>query len=357
MKQERLKSIEFLRGFFVLMVMVWHTRYLPWFSGDDDILKSDHAVEFFFLLSGLLMGMHTEKPMHGNLSRDCRHFIWHKIKSFYPMYLLAVVFDLLTRGLLGDHSVKCEELGYYIWDLLLLREAGFHGSFMTSTAIGSSWYLMAMTLAMAVLYPFLRANKDAFLHILAPLLVLSLYGWFSQTKGMLYFTLAFEHGVSLGLLRAIAGVSLGCLCYQVCVYLRRLEWNRFRLIRIVATLAECLAIYTLVYFSVNYKAGQYDFFCILMGMLLLIAEFGGFGLLNDLLKKTRTAWIGSFTLALYISHFTWIYVLIDLEPAWSREIGVAVFFGAAVLTAIGLMWTLKGIRWLLKQAEMKRVYE
>ena len=347
MKRERVNSIEIWRVFFVCMVLIWHTKYLPWSTAENQILRSAHGVDFFLLLSGYLMAKHAERPQEAGLGKDSLQFILHKIGSFYPMYLLAVIFDLLSRWLVAGYTVEPEKLRFYVWDLLLLREAGLHGETLTTTAIGSSWYLMAMVLAMALLYPMLRANKDVFLRILAPLITVFLYGWFSQVKGMLYFTLKFEHGVSLGLLRAVAGICLGCVCYQLAANLRRTGWNRNRLIRAAATLAELAAVYSVVHCSIRYKAGPLDFVCVLLEALLLISEFGGFSLLSDLAEKVKLGWVGSFTLALYISHFTWIYILIRRKPDWSREEGLAVFFAAAILTAIGFVWLQKGIRRML----------
>ena len=347
MKTERVKSIEIWRIFFVCMVVVWHTRYLFWIPEEERILRSGHAVDFFLLLSGFLMAKHSEKPMTGKLGKDSLNFLLHKVKGFYSIYLLAIVFALIGRWLFTGYTVEPEDLRFYIWDLLLLRETGLHGNSLVLTAVGASWYLMAMMLAMAVLYPLLRKNRDVFLHIIAPLLTVFLYGWFCQTKGKIYFTMAFDHGVSLGILRAVAGISFGCVCYLICEKIKPLAWSRRRPVRIAATLTVLFIAFAIILCSVRHKAGYSDFLCILLEALLLISEFCGLSLLNDVIRKWRVGWIGSFSLSLYLSHFTWIAILNDLEPAWPKGIGLLTYFATSIVTAIGFVWIRKGIGWVL----------
>ena len=106
MKTNRVKSIELWRLFFAVLVLIWHTRYLPWFFDEKRILMSAHATDFFLLLSGFLMAKYAEKPLHGTLGEDCWHFILGKIGKFYPMYLLAIVFDLLSRWIATGNTVE-----------------------------------------------------------------------------------------------------------------------------------------------------------------------------------------------------------------------------------------------------------
>ena len=305
------------------------------------------------MLSGYLMAKKSEKPLNGTLGEDSWKFIIHKIKGFYPMYLLAVVFNLICRYALTDYAAKADEFRYYVWDLLMLRVAGLHGETMPDTVVGATWYLMAMILAMAVLYPMLRANKDVFLHIIAPLLSVFLYGWFSQLFGKIYWSLDFYRGVCLGLLRAIAGISLGCVIYLVCQRLKAVAFKRIKLIQIIATAVELYIAVFIITTSIQEKNGQIDFICVLLEAVLLVIEFGGFSLINEAVKNWRIGWIGNFTMALFLCHFTWVYVLVDLDPDWPRGGGLTVYFGAAILTAIGFVWIMKGIRRLLAWAKAR----
>ena len=350
MKLNRVKSIELWRLFFAVLVLIWHTRYLPWFYGDKGILLSGHAADFFLLLSGFLMAKHAEKPLHGTLGEDSWYFILHKIGRFYPMYLLAIVFSLVSNWIATGNTLTFGALSYYVWDLLLLRPAGLQGSVMTGTAIGASWYLMAMILAMAVLYPMLRTNKDVFLHIVAPLVTVFLYGWFSQIYGCItLFTVTFEHGVSTGLLRAIAGVSFGCTCYQISENLKMAKWKRPMLPRIVTTLLEAYAVYVIVLFSVKYKAGPPDFICILLEAVILVGEFSGLSLLNSVAGKLRTGWIEGFTLALYVCQCTWLELIGGMNLNLTPGAGLALYFGVTLLTAVVFVWLIKCLRWLLSR--------
>ena len=353
MKTNRVKSIELWRLFFAVLVLIWHTRYLPWFFDEKRILMSAHATDFFLLLSGFLMAKNAEKPLHGTLGEDCWHFILGKIGKFYPMYLLAIVFDLLSRWIATGNTVETGALSFYAWDLLLLRAAGLHGSVMPGTAIGASWYLMAMVLAMAVLYPLLRANRDVFLHVLAPLVSMFLYGWFSQVKGSISFTMAFDHGVSMGLLRAIAGICLGCVCYQLCENMKQSQWKWSRRLRVGMTLLELFAAFVIVYFSITYGAGQTDFICILLAAVILVGEFSGLSLIHTAAQKLRTDWIASFTLALYVCQCTWLELIGNMDLNVTPGVGLVLFIGASAITAVAFVWAIKGIRWFLARTKTR----
>ena len=217
MKANRVKSIDLWRLLFIFMIVIAHTNYLFWFwpGNGPEMLQAWNCFDFFFLLSGFVMAKQSEKPLKGTLGEDSWSYILKRIKSFYPMYLLAVVFDLLSRWLLTGYTVEPGSLCFYIWDLLLLRATGLRGTFMLDTAVGGAWYLMTVVLAMTVLYPIMRAKKDVFLHVLAPLLAAFLFGWFSQVYGKANYAMQFDNGVCLGLLRAIAGVCFGCVFYTL----------------------------------------------------------------------------------------------------------------------------------------------
>ena len=345
MKSSRIKSIELWRVFFIIMVVVHHSNYLPGFRGGNELFRSWYSVNFFFMLSGYLMAKRSEKPLEGTLGEDSWKFIFHKIKGFYPMYLMAVILNLVLRCSLTDFEQYSKVFKYYLWDLLLVRAAGITGA--TGAAVAPTWYLMAMMLAMAILYPLMKKNKDVFLCVLAPLLTVFLFGWFSQVYGVAFFAMVFEHGVCLGLIRAIAGISLGCVVYLICQKLKTLTFKRIKLIRIVATLAELLIALFLVMTSIREFNGQIDFVCIFLEALLLLIEFGGFSLINDAVKNWRIGWIGNFTMALFLSHYIWVSVLVDMKPEWPGGVTLAVYFGASILSSIALIWIMKGIRRLI----------
>ena len=331
------------------MVVIHHSGILPWFSGGNELFKSWYSVNFFFMLSGYLMAKRSEKPLEGTMGEDSWKFIFHKIKGFYPMFLLAVVLNMVLRCSITDYEKYSEMFKFFVWDLLLVRAAGVTGG--VGASIAPTWYLMAMITAMAILYPLMRKNKDVFLRILAPLLTVFLFGWFSQIFGKVYYAMTFEHGVCLGLLRAIAGISLGCVIYLLCQRLKTVDFKHIRLVRITATVIELLIAVFIVVTSIQEKNGQIDFICILLEAVLLLIEFGGFSLINDAVKNWRIGWIGNFTMALFLCHYTWVYILIDLEPDWPGGVALAVYFGAAILHAVALVWIMKGIRRLIAWAK------
>lgn len=340
--KKKIQSVDILRLFFSFMVVLWHSRYLNKCS-EHQLLLSDHAVEFFFLLSGYLMARHTEKPLQGTLGRDTWAFLKRKIGSFYLVFLIAFVMNVIIRIIINKITISRLSFSFFLWDLLLLRETGLQGPFNTGTTIGSSWYLMAMILAMAILYPLLRKKTDFFLHVIAPLASILIYGWFSETHGNLYYTLQFENGISLGTLRAIADISMGCFCYTLCSKLKDRKIQESVPVKTLITICELCCLCAVVYFSRCYSAGQTDFLCVVFIMIILVGEFGELSFLNRFCLLVKTGWIREFSLSLFISHFICITVVNYINLPLSRNKTLLLYFGLAVIQAVCIVWIKKGI--------------
>ena len=343
--KKRIQSVDILRLLFSVLVVLWHSRYLNR-CGEHQLLLSDHAVEFFFLLSGYLMARHVEKPMQGTLGRDTWAFLKKKIGSFYPVYLIAFVLNVIIRIIINRITASRLSFSFFLWDILLLRETGLQGPFDTGTVIGSSWYLMAMILAMAILFPLLRKKTDFFLHVIAPLVSVLIYGWFSETHGNLYYTLQFENGISLGTVRAIADILMGCFCYTLCSKLKDRKIQEAVPVKTLITICELCCLCAVIYFSRCYSAGQTDFLCVVFIMIILVGEFGEISYLNRFCSLVRTGWIREFSLALYISHFTCITVVNYMNYPLSRNKTLLLYFGLAVIQAVCIVWIKIGIKYL-----------
>ncbi|MBR2717087.1 MAG: acyltransferase family protein, partial [Oscillospiraceae bacterium] len=307
MKTQRIKSVELWRLLFTVLVVLWHVKALPWCTEETRILCSGHSVDFFFLLSGWLMAARGMKqPPDGPVGAGTWRFLRDKLRSIYPTYIFALLFDIAARALLTvRHRVTWSAAAGYIWDLLFLRAAGL-GRASGDTAVGAAWYLSAMLLGMLLLYPLLLRFRDRFLRLMAPAAAILLYGWFFAAHGHLYFTLNFENGICLGLLRGIAGLCLGCVCYMLDRVLKEALPRPGRALRLLATGAEVLPVLAVICLSRLFEPSRADFLCVLLEGVTLTAAFSGMSFLTELTAKLRTDWIGPFTLALYLNHVVWL---------------------------------------------------
>lgn len=321
--------MEIWRLVFAVVVALRHTQYLPWCTEQTRLFRSG-TVDFFFLLSGFLMAQSIWKcadrpcPLLGTESAS---FLLKKVKGIYPAYLVALLMDVVLRLLLTGPQKGYE---YYIWDILFLRAAGLRGG-SGDAALGGAWYLHAMFVALAILYPLARKYFDVFRHVLAPLLTIFIYGWFCNVHGNIYFTLSFSNGFCLGLLRAIAGLCLGVVCHAVCQQLQKREWSACRTVRGAVTAAELLGFGGAIWIARHCDYSRTDFLGIFLLAVGVTACFSGYSVLMSPAGKIPTAWIGKYSLALYLSHYVWIRVLSDwkLPVPFGTQVAIFLVLSAA----------------------------
>ena len=330
-KEERNLSAELWRMVFAVVIVMWHARKLPWAEGNFVLQSGVFVVEFFFILSGYLMAQSVCRE--GGTEKGEWQFLWQKIRSFYPAYLFALVFDIVVRlSPLYHREVDYKAFAYYIYDFLMLRATGIQG-LEPNTVVGPSWYLSAMLVAMMILYPLLRRFRDVFFNILAPMLAIFLFGWFSVMKGSLDYPLVFENGICLGLLRAIAGISLGTVCFAVCRWVKTLGCTG-RLWRCVVTAAEIVSFVGAIAVCVYKETSQTDFVGVFLFAVGIVAAFSGYSYSALALRRVNLRWVPAFSLALYLNHGIWLKVLLSWNLPCSYLWQTTIYVMLSVLTAV-----------------------
>lgn len=180
------------------------------------------SVAFFFCVSGYLMtrSVYRAQPYSGDgLGRDTVLFMVKRIKSIFPWYFVAWImsFFLLCIYYGLDYMVQGKTLIESIFPTFLIYMAGFDGF----EVVGAIWYLSAMYLCMPLIYMFLRAKRDAFIWVIAPLLSLFLYGYMQKVYGGFGIGTTWIGFCYGGIIFAVAGLSSGCFCYGVSEWIRR----------------------------------------------------------------------------------------------------------------------------------------
>ena len=81
--------------------------------------------------------------------------------------------------------------------------------------LGHEWYISAMLIAMFVLTPFVIKFRDIFLKYIAPALAFFILALLFHSYGNLNAVGAWIGVFNSGFLRALAEISLGCVCFAV----------------------------------------------------------------------------------------------------------------------------------------------
>ena len=336
----KVKSIEIWRILFALSIMLCHACLLPWnqsLDGRQLFHVNSLGVEFYFVLSGYLMAKSAKRGSE-NYGSDTVSFLYRKLKAIYPTFLFAAVFEIVIATTL--RSSITWNIKSCVWDVLFLRLFSLSGN--EELLVGASWYLFALFPAMAVIYPFLRAKRDIFLNIIAPLSALFIFGYFSHNYGHINFALhTTEKGVSLGLLRAISELCLGCFCYALCEKLR--ERGRTRPSASIAfTIIEILSLSSIFAFAVLGIRSHTDFICLLLISLGIVSAFSGKSYINFFMSRVPDSvisFISKYSLALYLNHYVWLRTFQDWKLPVSFWLHLIMYVCLSLTTSLVCVFT------------------
>jgi len=301
-------KIELMRFLFSMAVMIFHSYYFAADGAWSLFKRGALGVEFFFIVSGYLMARSAAKRAKepcADLGKETTAFIGHKISSLMPNFIVAWVLGLFVMFFrAGDYTFGAflNRAIEGVWELLFLVMAGFG-----KVRVNVDWYISAMLLAMLFLYPLMRKNFSVFSRIVAPIVAAFVLGFFyftslTPTNVMQYYTVIYK-----GMLRAVAELCLGVALYPCIEKLKGVSLTKHG--RRLVTAAE-LSCWLIVFgYMAFHQTKTYDFFIMIFitgGIVLAFSHQGAFAGWFD---KPVFAWLGEFSLSLYLGHSYWSHFI------------------------------------------------
>ncbi|WP_404338481.1 acyltransferase family protein [Sphingomonas sp. MMS12-HWE2-04] len=160
--RHHLLALDGLRGVAALAVVVYHRRW--WVADDSDFLQHAYlAVDFFFMLSGLVVALAYER----RLSERRLSFGGFALLRAIRLYPMIVVGALLGAGFLGLRGVTTHDVGLIARTIAALPFAAlvlpvppgiFPLPFTLNEPSWSLFYELAANLAFAACVPWLRGR-------------------------------------------------------------------------------------------------------------------------------------------------------------------------------------------------------
>ena len=339
-------TIELLRFFFSIMIVVLHsTRNNPLNSPVLNFKGGGFAVEFFFLVSGLLFAKSLDKIQDTeNTGLVTARFMRRKIGGFYPEYLIAWIDSFIIRHVIKHTFVPKRLVADAVkgaGDLLLLRTVGI----CDVNYIKGGWYLSAMILAMFILFPLAVRNRENFFCVTAPLTVIFLSGFmmtqFHKIRSLQGWYLG---SVNSGLVRGIAEICLGCICYRLSLKIASERPGRGA--RTLLSMVEMLCYLFVFIFAIvlvgylKKEAFKLDFPVLLILAAGITVSFSGVSIWSRFLNNRVTSFLGGLGFPVFLGHGIVLEVMrkAGLVSGGIKSISMIIFFSllhAGVIIILG----------------------
>lgn len=268
------------------------------------------AVDFFFIVSGYFLMQQWEKEQIRNLEISAGFSTWCFVKSRFlrllPEYLLAFITLAILLICLQQMSIKQIMINGF-WEILMLRLSG-----LGSGINGIFWFVSALLLGSAIVWFLLCKFKDDYIYFGIPTLFLLINAYFYQKYGYVDLTSSnFSFIVSDGLLRAIAEIGLGCICYKVSIYIKQKMNGRFRGRQ---TILELILFCFIVAIMWRTRRDAKDFIMIAMIAAFIILIMQNNSYLSKFLNNKISFFLGVISYGLYLNQRFFIVLISTCWP-------------------------------------------
>lgn len=341
-----------MKFFFSIMIVCHHSG--PIFDYKWCILGGGYiGVEFFFIVSGYFLAnsvkglenVATEVTLPGKATRQ---FVFGKIKKIMPNYLCAILLSFGLYAVVRSYGMQTilQNMVLVLSEVFFLQMAGFPGSWVT----GVAWYLSAMYIVMFAIYPIYRYKRDIFINIVAPISIVLIYGGFAHNYGHLNQPDMWMVFVFKGVLRAFAGISLGCVVYEIGLSLKGKTFNFA--VKSLLTLTEVVGYIGVFIYAYYMHLSVYDFFVVMLITVCVLISISGVsytGNMNHILWLVRTSkFLEKLSVSIFLNHYYWAVLIPEIFCNIDYKDRCLVYFCAVLISAIINMLIADGIRKYIK---------
>ena len=211
-------TIELLRFFAAVCIAVYHFEWI--YIGHPVYFVHFYIwVEFFFVLSGFFLAFNCVKPHicsgknNNNVLPAEINYTIGEFKKLYPMYFVAFIWSFFALHIENHASIYSilGDLWKSKWEILLCNVFMFDSDKTLYNV--TSTYVASLLFSSLLLFYLIRNRRKLFVCVLGPAMVFIGYGRIIKLYGNLSQWLNDDGFVTASLIRALAGMSLGALCY------------------------------------------------------------------------------------------------------------------------------------------------
>lgn len=329
-------EIDLMKFLFSLAVVFYHSNKLVAAAGIPFFPFGFTATDFFFMISGYLKVKSSKKFDSSHTGKSTFDFVMGKIKSLYPYLLFAFVVAFGVRQFAKYISGSFTTIKFFkdsilaINEVLILQNSGIN---FGSIYNGPTWYISAMLIAMAVLFPILLKHKDWFVNIGSLVIAIFCYAYSEQEKGTLN-TVGWNGFTSMGIIRAVAGICLGVF---LCSLVEKYQQSGIVLKRkgkVLVWFAEIAMLLLLVVIMQKEGQNSFDYISVILIFFIcfiILSQITGFA---GLLPEKLCGFLGKSSLVIYLNHRCVIFFMNAVYPDLDYAKTMIVYFAASAVMAL-----------------------
>ncbi len=285
------------------------------------------AVEFFFITAGWLMAKKAieNKTEQGEIGKETAKYIFRKVKRFLPYFILAYLIALSVFAAINNYSIS--EIVSSLWNLSFLQMSGIK----FANVLKPAWFISAMLIGMAVLYPLLLKFKKNFAYIGGLILVPLIYGFLFYSYGTVFVIYQHDTGIYAGVLRAIAGLTLGVVSYLWSQRIMGKKWTKAG--KRALTLAGILGFLAVVISAMLCKK-DFSYLQLPVLFMAITVAFSGQTLGLKKLSNGFVFFLEKLSLPLYLVHYT---VAVLIAHIWDLDYKMMLILTMIISVAVSLL--------------------
>jgi len=281
------KTLNGWKFIFSILIVCHHATC---FFHDPHFWRAYLAVEFFFIVSGLLLA----KKWYEKSKESPFLWVKRKVIRIYPIFLYSISLLVLV-GLLrtkNSYYFICSNLDL-LYELLFLNSSG-----ITTYAINDpDWYVSSMLLAGFFYMAIFLINKKLLILVVPAIIISGISFIVNQFHTLnihskLVFTI-----LDTGLIRALVDMGIGICTYYI---ISNMKTRNNRLYNSISEIILCCFSYL---FLINSYQSQYDILIIPIFVLLVAASFKQQGIISIILESRLFQFFTKFSTSLYLTHF------------------------------------------------------
>lgn len=304
-------EIEFWRFAFTIFICLYHFRNACY--GNTNLFAGGYiAVEFFFIVSGfLLISSYENKNSDFDKEKNKPlEYTIHRIFKLYPHYLFSFIVLFIFITIKSGNSFKdvIKRIMNSIWEILMFQMSGVQIN-MDDLVNAQTWYISVLIIIGYVIYFLLENYKKTFIQLIAPFSIILIYSFYSRNIGHLDVWGGFTMGISLGLLRGFAGMSIGCISYIIVKRLKECSFKKqiYNLFNAI----QLLCFLFVVIFAIFKNHTQKDFILIIPLFVAITTSFINCGLINKILSNKILDMLGKISYPMFLNHMFIIHLFLN----------------------------------------------